>query len=231
MQGSNLKLGTWALAAYILTTNIKGVSSMKLHRDLGITQKTAWHLAHRIRESWEDGTFRFGGTVEIDEAYIGGKDRNRHEWKVRSGRGPKGKTAVVGMKERESNEVRAKVVEAMNQPMMRDFISTNIDWGATVYTDEAQVYRGTNRNHESVQHSVKEYVRGNASINGMESLWASLKRGYNGIYHHFSAKHLQRYVKEFSGRHNARPRDTEDQLKRMVAGMSGKRLRYCDLIA
>lgn len=108
---------------------------------------------------------------------------------------------------------------------------SNTDKGAMVYTDDAAVYVGIDRHHESVKHSVKEFVRGQAHTNGMESFWATLKRGYNGTYHHFSPKHLQRYVNEFAGRHNDRPLDTEDQMTAMVRGMNGKRLRYADLVA
>ncbi len=231
MQGSNLSLGTWALAAYILTTNLKGVSSMKLHRDLGITQKTAWHLAHRIREAWEDGSGLFGGTVEADEAYIGGKEHNKHEVKKQhSGRGAVGKAAVAGVKERESGEVRAKVIDNPTGANVQEFVRSHTDWSAMVYTDESAAYHGLNRMRETVNHSAKEYVRGQAHTNGMESFWANLKRGHNGVYHHFSVKHLSRYIKEFAGRHNARPMDTEDQLRGIVSGMVGRTLRYRDLI-
>ena len=113
MEGSRLGAQTWVLATYILTTSLKGVSSMKLHRDLGITQKAAWHLAHRIRKSWEDDG---GGPVEVDETYIGGKEKNKHAWKRQhAGRGTVGKTAVVGAKDRETGEVKVAVVEDVNR--------------------------------------------------------------------------------------------------------------------
>ena len=230
MQSSKIGYQKWAIAMYLLTTNLKGVSSMKLHRDLDITQKSAWHMIHRIRESWANRTDVFSGPVEVDEAYIGGRDRNRHEWQIQEGRGPKGKTAVVGMKDRDSGKVEAEVVASTDKETLQGFVEVNTEVNATVYTDGAKAYEGMHRIHESVDHSVKEFVRGKAHTNGIESFWANLKRGYNGTYHHFSAKHLQRYVNEFAGRHNVRPLDTEEQMSALVVNGVGKRLRYADLI-
>ena len=233
MQGSNLPLSKWALAAYLMTTNLKGVSSMKLHRDLGITQKTAWHLAHRIRTAWESDGDQFAGPTEVDETYMGGKERNKHESKkLHAGRGAVGKTAVVGAKDRETGKVRAKPVAFTDREALQGFVGQTTDEGTTVYTDEAAAYQGMpNRLHRSVRHSVGEYVRQQAHTNGIESFWAMLKRGYHGVYHQMSPHHLRRYVTEFEGRHNDRPADTIDQLRHIFAGMVGRRLRYQDLVA
>ena len=147
------------------------------------------------------------------------------------GRGAVGKAAVVGTKDRASNKVVARTVEATDKPTLQGFIGEHTAPGATVYTDEAKAYEGMPFEHEAVCHSVGEYVRGQAHTNGMESFWSMLKRGYYGTYHKMSPKHLDRYVTEFSGRHNVREADTVDQMAGVVVGMTGKRLRYDDLIA
>ena len=233
MHDSKLPLHKWALAFYLYSTSLKGVSSMKLHRDLEITQKAAWHLAHRIRETWNDETEKMAGPVEVDETYIGGKARNMHKARreaVIKGRGAVGKTAVVGMKDRETGQIASEVVESTDAGTLQDFVKRHTGRDTQVYTDEARAYVGLPRPHEAVKHSVSEFVRGMAHTNGMESHWAAFKRGYDGVYHHMSAKHLPRYITEFEGRHNARPMDTADQMGRMARSADGKRLTYAELI-
>ncbi len=235
MEGSKLGYQTWAIALYLVMTNLKGVSSMKLHRDLEITQKSAWHLAHRLRKGLEDGTVpMFHGPAEADETYFGGKRKNmpNRKRKELTGRGTVGKAAVAGVKDRETGQVAARRMEATDATALQGFVRDTVEPGATLYTDEAAAYRGMPEyTHEAVNHSAKEYVRDMAHTNGMESFWAMLKRGYQGTFHKFSEKHLDRYVAEFAGRHNIRPRDTLDMMQSGAIGMKGKRLRYRDLTA
>ena len=235
MHGSNLGLQTWVIAIYLLTTNLKGVSSMKLHRDLGVTQKTAWYLAHRIRETWADDVeLPYPGPVEVDETYVGGKMANMHPHKKREARqrADYGKSIVVGAKDRDTNRVSAKVVEYADKPTLHGFVEEKVADGAKVYTDEHRSYPGLkNVEHEAVKHSVGEYVREQVHTNGMESFWSMLKRGHQGVYHKMSPQHLDRYVNEFAGRHNARDEDTPDQMAMIARGLVGKRLKYHDLTA
>ena len=233
MQGSNLGYQTWAIAIYLVTTNLKGVAAMKLHRDLEISYKSAWHLAHRLRKAFEDdGNPLFTGPVEADEAYLGGKRKNmpKSKRKALSGRGAVGKTIVVGTKDRDTNRVAARVVENTEGPTLKGFVAEHTAPGAKVFTDESPSYQGMDFDHEAVNHSAGEYVRGMAHTNGIESFWAMLKRGYQGTFHHFSEKHCDRYVSEFAGRHNIREKDTVDQMAHVAHHMTGKRLRYRDLV-
>ncbi len=158
MESSKLPLRKWAIAIYQMTTSLKGVSSMKLHRDLKISQTSAWFLNHRIREAMDSGDPLFSGPVEADEIYIGG---NKHEdKKLRQGRGTVGKTPVVGFKDRETGKVAAEVVDRVDKPTVQDFVEEHTDADAIIYTDEVAVYIGIDRTHEAVRHSVGEYVRG-----------------------------------------------------------------------
>jgi len=232
MKGTKLEYRDWAIAVYLLTTNLKGVSSMKLHRDLEITQKSAWHLMHRLRTSFETTGTVFGGPCEADETFIGGLEKNKHkDKKLNAGRGGVGKAIVVGVKDRDTGQVAAKVVPDVTAKTLQGFVEGHTEPPAQVYTDDGRGYIGIDRPHESVNHSAGEYVREQAHTNGIESFWATLERSHKGTFHKFSKKHLQRYVDEFAGRHNARNADTLTQMKGVVAGMVGKELRYEDLTA
>ena len=234
MERSKIPLKTWVFAIYLELTSLKGVSSLKLRRDLGVTQKTAWFLLHRIREAWADETGeKLPGPVEADETFVGGKRKNMSKSRRRrlglGGRGPEGKVPVAGVKDRESRRVRARVLDNTERHTLRLFLAERVQKGAKVYTDESGAYKGLGvigMEHEAVKHSAREYVRGQAHTNGVESFWSMLKRGYVGTYHFMSEKHLQRYVNEFSGRHNVRDLDTLDQMASVAAGLVGRRLTY-----
>ena len=232
MQSSKIGYRDWLFAIYLISTNLKGVSSMKLKRDLGVTQKTAWHLAHRIRGALGSGGFQFLGPVEVDETYFGGKRKNMPKAKRVNleGRGVVGKTTVVGIKDRQTKQVMARVVDNTSAETLQGFVRDNVQDGATIYTDEATAYSDL-PNHEAVKHSVMEYARGPVHTQGIESFWSLLKRAHMGTFHRMSPKHLHRYVDEFVGRHNIRSLDTIDQMASVAKGMDGKMLRYKDLIA
>ena len=230
MHSSNIPLSKWAISFYLFATSLKGVSSMKLHRDLGIGQEAAWYMGHRIRGMWGKTEDKFAGPVEADETYIGGLEKNKHESKkLKSGRGTVGKTPVAGIKDRQTNQIHTQVVDSTNKTTLQRFVLQHTQEGATVYTDEHAAYKGLPRLHEAVAHGAGEYVRGMAHTNGLESHWALFKRGIDGTYHHSSVKHLPRYSNEFEGRHNNRPMDTADQMTAMARGAAGRRITFEEL--
>jgi len=205
---SKIPLRKWFIAIYLLTTSPKGISSIQLAKQVGVTQKTAWSMDHRIRKAMKGGKDLLSGTIEADETYVGGKETNKHKSKRvkgTQGRNTKTKTAIMGMVER-GGKVVADVVPNVRcktlDPKIREYVAE----GSRVYTDELMSYAklGDLYPHEMVKHSQEEYVRGNVHTNSIESFWALFKRGYRGTYHQMSRKHLQRYIDEFAFRWNIR---------------------------
>jgi transposase-like protein len=237
---SKVPLHKWVYAMYLLVTARKGISSLQLAKEIGVTQKTAWFILGRLREacSSPDSIDKLRGIVEVDECFVGGLEANKHEHKkLKAGRGSVGKTAVLGMRERGvGGRTYATVIPDTGLATIQNEIHGAVQVGSQLYSDEHGAYNdldGLFFDHATVNHGAGEYVRGAAHTNGIESVWAVLKRGLHGVYHHASAKHLFRYVDEFTWRLNEGNviHHTLNRLAAFVDATVGKRLTYKRLIA
>lgn len=225
-ESSHIPLNKWLFAIYLLCSSKKGMSANQLHRMLGITYKSAWFMAHRIRYAMTQQPFakKLGGIVEVDETYIGGKGRGKR------GRGAIKKTPVVALIERKG-KVISTPIKRVTAKNLRTIIKENVNKRATLMSDDFMSYRYLNiasLKHNIINHSKKEYVRGDIHTNTVEGYFSLLKRGIIGIYHHVDKHHLHRYLSEFDFRYNNRKSsDSESTIMALLAS-KGKRLMYRD---
>lgn len=234
MEDSPISLDKWLTAIWMVVNCKNGISSYEIHRDLGVSQKTAWFLDHRIRLMLGDeyASGKFGGEVEADETFIGGKARNMHKTKRErriTGTGGKDKTAVMGLLERGGN-VRTKVISSRKKKELHTEVKKHVEAGAALYTDALMSYRGLEQDfvHQVVDHAV-EYVNGRVHTNGLENFWSLLKRGINGTYVSIEPFHLFRYLDEQSFRFNNRKLTDAQRFDIATRGMVGKRLTYAEV--
>jgi transposase-like protein len=232
-EDSTLGLDKWLVAVWAVANAKNGISSHELGRALGVTQKTAWFMSHRIREAMRTGTFqKLSGTVESDETFVGGEAKNMHahirERKIR-GRGAVGKRIVHGMLER-GGEVRANVIEAVDPGNLYPIIISNVEKGANFYTDEHTAYVGLDRYyvHEAINHA-EAYVRGQVHTNSLENFWSLFKRCLRGTWTHVAPFHLQRYADEEVFRFNHRKTDDGDRFSDLLGRVAGRRLTWRQL--
>ena len=233
MHATKRPLRDWIYVIYFVTIRCKGVSAMQLSRELGCQYRTAWHMLHRIREACGRGDFVLKDVVEVDETYIGGKrkDMSNSKRKALAGtsRGAVGKVAVAGMRER-GDKAKATVVAHTDTTTLVGPVEENVIPRTTVYTDEASAYGPLKRryNHNSLKHSISEYVRGDVHTTSMESVWSLLNRSIHGTCYHVSPKHIGKYVNEATFRLNAAncEADTIDCMKYLASQIGNKRLPY-----
>ena len=232
---SKLPLRKWFISIYLLINHSKGISSVQLSKDLGVTQKTAWFILHRLRYATETESFNLPltGEVEVDETYIGGKEKNKHKNKQiggTQGRSTKNKTPVAAALER-NGKLKIEKIPDVKKSTLKKFVRKNVDTSSSLYTDDFKSYKNLKSiyNHQTVKHSRGEYVRNRIHTNTVEGFWSLLKRGIVGIYHYVSEKHLDQYLKAFQFRYNYRDMSNKERFDFLLQG-TGCRLMYKTLI-
>lgn len=232
-EDSPIGLDKWLPALWLIANAKNGISSYEIHRALGVTQKTAWFMLHRIRTAMKTGTFeKLSGQVEADETFIGGKAKNMHKAKRAArikGRGAVGKEIVMGLLER-GGEVKTKRIKNTSRATLHREIAENVEYGSEVHTDAFPAYKGLDERyiHQVVDHAVT-YVQGNVSTNGLENFWSLLKRTVKGTYVSVDAFHLERYLDEQAYRFNARHLDDANRFIEVLESVTNKRLTYKQL--
>jgi len=224
-ENTKISLTKWFVSIYLSTSYKKGISSLQLSKDIDVTQKTAWFMLQRIREMLKDTTVNvLSGIVELDETYIGGKHKGKR------GRGSENKIPIFGLLERKGKVINRKV-ENTKKKTLQSIINDKVKYGSSVMTDEWLAYNGLDSKyvHKVVNHSLKQYVNGEAHTNTIEGYWSLLKRGIIGIYHQVSNKHITRYLDEFVFRYNSRYMNEESRFD-LSLGQCVVRLKYKDLI-
>ena len=240
MINSPLPITKWVPAIWFVINHKNGVSSCEVARALRITQKSAWHLCHRIRKAISNGSFtKMTGTIEVDETFIGGKEKFKHRlkssslkvWRNRQKGTHLNKTVVMGMVERESGEFRGKVVDNNRRNILQPEVIANVEQGATVYTDKHASYDKLSLlyNHARVDHGIKEYVRGEVHTNTMENFWSVFKRAVKGTYIQIASFHTDRYLDEQAFRYNYRKLNDAQRFEKAIEKIFGKRLSYAEL--
>jgi transposase-like protein len=234
-EDSPISLDKWLAAIWMIANDKNGVSSYEIHREIGVTQKTAWFMMHRIRLAMQTGTFqKLSGQVESDETYIGGKARNMSKFrkaKTIKGRGTAGKAIVMGILERRGKDpiskVRAKVVQSIATEAIHDEIRKAVEPRSELFTDQLSSYVGLDKEytHNVINH-MEAYVRGNVHTNGIENFWSLLKRTIRGTYVSVEPFHLFRYVDEQSFRFNKRDDDNAGRFANVLGNVVGRRVTY-----
>lgn len=233
-EGSHVSLRKWFIAIYIFSSHKKGISSLQLHRDLGVTQKTAWFMLGRLRNTFKARSMeKFSGTIQADESFVGGKNKNRHankKIKESQGRSIKDKTPVFGA--HNNGKVNLTVVPDTKAQTLKPVIENLVAKGSIIVTDEWGAYNSLSENydHKVIKHNRGEYVREGFHTNSMEGFWSLFKRGIFGIYHSVSPKHLNKYCDEFSYRYNTRNIDDGSRFAMSLVN-ADERLTYKTLIA